>query len=319
MSKDIIVFEKVSKTFPNAALPAVYETDLRIKEGSFVTILGASGSGKTTLLKMINRIHEPTSGTIYVNGQDIMQTPVTDLRIQIGYVIQQIGLFPHLSVEENIATVPRILKWQPNKIQERIDYLLDLVHLPHTYKKRYPSQLSGGQQQRVGLARAMAGDPAIMLMDEPFGAIDAITRQSLQDEIILIQQKLNKTILFVTHDVQEAVKLGDQIIVMNEGAIQQFDTPLQILTKPANDFVRQLVHSDNQIHQLDLIRAENVMIPINTTAPIMDQGAFKIFKNESLKNVLLALLKQESDVIFITDEQDIPIGTISWEQLKLRD
>ncbi|GGG65349.1 ABC transporter ATP-binding protein [Paenibacillus radicis (ex Gao et al. 2016)] len=319
MNQDAIVFNRVTKTFPKAAKPAVNETNLRIEAGSFVTILGASGCGKTTLLKMINRIHEPSSGNILINGQEITKMPLNALRIQIGYVIQGIGLFPHLSIEENIATIPKVLKWSPKRIEERIDYLLDLVHLPQSFKKRYPAQLSGGQQQRVGLARAMAGDPAIMLMDEPFGAIDAITRESLQDEMIQIQKKLNKTILFVTHDVQEAMKLGDRIIVMNEGTIQQYDTPLEILARPANEFVQKLVKSDNQFNQLDLIKAEDAMVPIDSAPNASSWGEARVTGRESsLKSVLLLLLQPEVSVVWVVDEQDIPVGSITWEQLKLK-
>jgi osmoprotectant transport system ATP-binding protein len=315
MNNEVIVFDRVTKTFPNATKPSVYETNLRIEEGSFITILGASGCGKTTLLKMTNRIHEASSGKIYVNGQDIMTLPVTELRRKIGYVIQQVGLFPHMTIEENIATVPKILKWDAKRIAERIDFLLELIHLPQSFKKRFPLQLSGGQQQRVGLARAMAGDPSIMLMDEPFGAIDAITRLSLQDELISIQKKLNKTILFVTHDIEEALKLGDKIIVMNEGVIQQFDTPLQILTNPANDFVKQLVKSDDVIQKLGLIRAESVMLPLN--GEIADQSIF-VQKQDTLKTVLSKILQQDSSVAVVIDEQQNPIGTITMDQLKLK-
>lgn len=315
MNNEVIVFDRVTKTFPNATKPSVYETNLRIEEGSFITILGASGCGKTTLLKMTNRIHEASSGKIYVNGQDIMTLPVTELRRKIGYVIQQVGLFPHMTIEENIATVPKILKWDAKRIAERIDFLLELIHLPQSFKKRFPLQLSGGQQQRVGLARAMAGDPSIMLMDEPFGAIDAITRLSLQDELLSIQKKLNKTILFVTHDIEEALKLGDKIIVMNEGVIQQFDTPLQILTNPANDFVRQLVKSDDVIQKLGLIRAEGVMLPLN--GEITDQTIL-VQKQDTLKTVLLKILQQASNVAVVVDEDQNPIGTITLDQLKLK-
>ncbi|MFC3749572.1 ABC transporter ATP-binding protein [Paenibacillus sp. GCM10012306] len=319
MSRDAIVFDQVTKSFPKAAKPAIYETNVRIEEGSFVTILGASGCGKTTLLKMINRIHEPSSGKVFVKGQDITKIPLNDLRIQIGYVIQQIGLFPHMTIEENIATVPKILKWSPRKIQERIDYLLDLVHLPQSFKKRYPAQLSGGQQQRVGLARAMAGDPVIMLMDEPFGAIDAITRESLQDEIIRIQKKLNKTILFVTHDVQEALKLGDRVMIMNDGVIQQFDTPIEVLVHPANEFVQKLVKSDNQFNQLDLILAADAMVSLDTYPDKSDAAAVeRVQRDSSLKEVLLLLLKPNVNAVWVVNEQETPMGLITWEQLKLK-
>ncbi|MBS4178843.1 ABC transporter ATP-binding protein [Bacillus sp. FJAT-49731] len=313
MAKNAIVFEQVTKQFPKASKPSVYSTNLTIEEGSFVTILGASGCGKTTLLKMVNRIHDLTSGKIYVHGQDITKIPVTELRRNIGYVIQQIGLFPHMTIAENIATVPKELGWDAQKIEERIDFLLELIELPpQDYRKRYPRQLSGGQQQRVGLARALAGNPSIMLMDEPFGAIDAITRSSLQDEMIQIQRKLNKTILFVTHDIDEALKLGDKIVIMNEGVIQQFDTPLNIITNPANSFVSQLVHSDDVVQHLGLMRADHVMLPLIDEVSSQET---KVDRAENLKNVLTQILKGHSDSVIVTDNET-PIGRITLAELK---
>jgi osmoprotectant transport system ATP-binding protein len=311
-----ILFDRVTKTFPKASRPAVYETNLHIEEGSFVTILGASGCGKTTLLKMINRLYEPSSGRIFVMGQDISKVSVTELRRKIGYVIQQVGLFPHMTVEENIATVPKILGWNEKKIKERIEFLLELVHLPpHDFCKRYPRQLSGGQQQRVGLARAMAGDPAIMLMDEPFGAIDAITRSSLQEELIQIQKKLHKTILFVTHDVKEAFKLGDKVIVMNEGKIQQYDTPLNIILNPANEFVSRLVHSEDVLQRLSLMKAESVMLPVKGEIHSKEK---RVLKEDNLKTVLNLILQSEEDSVIVEDEQQMPIGRITLAQLKIK-
>ncbi|MBS4205523.1 ABC transporter ATP-binding protein [Bacillus sp. FJAT-49754] len=313
MAKNAIVFEQVTKQFPKASKPSVYSTNLTIEEGSFVTILGASGCGKTTLLKMVNRIHDLTSGKIYVHGQDITKIPVTELRRNIGYVIQQIGLFPHMTIAENIATVPKELGWDAQKIEERIDFLLELIELPpQDYRKRYPRQLSGGQQQRVGLARALAGNPSIMLMDEPFGAIDAITRSSLQDEMIQIQRKLNKTILFVTHDIDEALKLGDKIVIMNEGVIQQFDTPLNIITNPTNSFVSQLVHSDDVVQHLGLMRADHVMLPLIDEVSSQET---KVDRAENLKNVLTQILKGHSDSVIVTDNET-PIGRITLAELK---
>nr|WP_249306120.1 ABC transporter ATP-binding protein [Lederbergia citrea] len=313
LAKNAIVFEQVTKQFPKASKPSVYSTNLTIEEGSFVTILGASGCGKTTLLKMVNRIHDLTSGKIYVHGQDITKIPVTELRRNIGYVIQQIGLFPHMTIAENIATVPKELGWDAQKIEERIDFLLELIELPpQDYRKRYPRQLSGGQQQRVGLARALAGNPSIMLMDEPFGAIDAITRSSLQDEMIQIQRKLNKTILFVTHDIDEALKLGDKIVIMNEGVIQQFDTPLNIITNPANSFVSQLVHSDDVVQHLGLMRADHVMLPLIDEVSSQET---KVDRAENLKNVLTQILKGHSDSVIVTDNET-PIGRITLAELK---
>lgn len=317
VSNIIIQFDKVSKTFPKASKPSVYETSLSIEEGSFITILGTSGSGKTTLLKMINRIHEPSSGKIFVQGEDITKVPVTQLRRKIGYVIQQIGLFPHMTVKENIATVPRILIWDGEKINERVDFLLRLVHLPpEDFRDRYPRQLSGGQQQRVGIARAMASDPDILLMDEPFGAIDAITRSSLQDELLAIQKKMRKTILFVTHDIEEALKLGDKIIVMNEGKVQQFDTPINILMNPANEFVSQLVKSDDVFQLLSFLNAEKAMVPLQGE---MHEKSAEVSTETNLKTVLSLLLKKDIDNVVVVDNQNKPVGQIGLDQLKIKD
>ncbi|MFE4710274.1 MULTISPECIES: ABC transporter ATP-binding protein [Paenibacillus] len=314
--KEAIVFEQVSKTFPKAPKPSVNETSLSIPQGSFVTILGASGSGKTTLLKMVNRIIEPTAGTISVFGKDIRSLPVTELRRSIGYVIQQVGLFPHLTIEQNIATVPDILGWERQKTAERIDYLMKLVHLPENYKKLYPRQLSGGQQQRVGIARAMAGDPAILLMDEPFGAIDAITRKKLQDDFKQIQQELGKTVLFVTHDVEEAMKLGDQMIVMNEGSIQQYDTPLAIMSNPSNSFVSSLIQADDLFQQLHLIRAEDRMIAL--TNETVTDGVPTIQGSESLKTALQSLLQHNAPYVVVENDKGERLGQITLEQLNLQ-
>ena len=239
-----IEFHNVTKTFPGAGYSAVDHVSLTVNEGEFITILGSSGCGKTTLLKMINRLYEPDSGSIVLFGEDISTVDVVKVRRRIGYVIQQIGLFPHYTVGENIATVPKLLKWDKERIDRRVDELLELVGLtPEEFRGRYPDQLSGGQQQRVGLARALAIDPKIMLMDEPFGAIDSITRDKLQDELLALHKGVGKTFLFVTHDIEEAFKLGDRVIMMNEGKILQFDTPEQTIRHPADAFVQSLVNS----------------------------------------------------------------------------
>ncbi|TCZ73569.1 ABC transporter ATP-binding protein [Paenibacillus albiflavus] len=314
LNSDAIVFDKVMKQFPRAANPSVQETTLHIPEGSFITILGASGCGKTTLLKMVNRLYEPTSGRILVHGQDINRISVNELRRDIGYVIQQIGLFPHMTIEENIATVPRILGWNKQKIADRVNELLELVHLnPSDYRKRYPRQLSGGQQQRVGLARAMAGNPSILLMDEPFGSIDAITRSSLQEELTGIQKMLRTTILFVTHDIEEALKLGDRIVIMKDGVIQQYDTPLQIMTRPANRFVSQLVQSEDVVQQLSLMSADKVMIPIEEPS---HPDESMVQSSDSLRLVLNEILNSSYPSVVVTDSSDHPIGRITFEQLK---
>ena len=239
-----IEFKNVSKTFKGAGYPAVNDVSLTVNEGEFVTILGSSGCGKTTLLKMVNRLYEPDTGSIILFGEDISTVDVVKVRRRIGYVIQQIGLFPHYTVGDNIATVPKLLKWEKAKIDARVNELLTLVGLePKEFRDRYPAQLSGGQQQRVGLARALAVDPKIMLMDEPFGAVDSITREKLQDELMRLHQETGKTFLLVTHDIEEAFKLGERVIIMNEGRIRQFDTPDAIIRRPADPFVQSLVNS----------------------------------------------------------------------------
>lgn len=239
-----VEFKAVSKRFSKAGYDAVSSVSLTVQEGEIVTILGTSGCGKTTLLKMVNRLYEPDSGEILFLGAPVAALDAVQLRRKIGYVIQQVGLFPHMTIGENIATVPKILGWDKQKIRERVAALLELVELnPEEFQHRYPRQLSGGQQQRVGLARALAADPELMLLDEPFGAIDAITRLNLQSELKKIHAQCHKTFLFVTHDIHEAFKLGDRVLIMDQGCVQQYDTPRQIRRHPANDFVARLVNS----------------------------------------------------------------------------
>ena len=239
-----ITFQNVSKTFPGAGYAAVNDVSFTVEEGEFITILGSSGCGKTTLLKMVNRLYEPDSGSIVLFGEDVSTVDVVKVRRRIGYVIQQIGLFPHYTVGDNIAVVPKLLKWDKDKITARVDELLTMVGLePSEFRDRYPAQLSGGQQQRVGLARALAVDPKILLMDEPFGAIDSITREKLQSELSALHRETGKTFLFVTHDIEEAFKLGDRVMIMNEGRLLQFDAPETIIRSPADPFVKSLVDS----------------------------------------------------------------------------
>lgn len=316
MVRTAIEFRNVSKQYANTSQYAVSEVNINIEEGSFVTILGTSGSGKTTFLKMVNRIFEPTSGEILFFGEKIQNLPIHEYRRKIGYVIQQVGLFPHMSVEENIGTVPNILKWGKEKIAKRVDELLELVCLvPQDFKERYPRQLSGGQQQRVGLARAMAADPAIMLMDEPFGAIDAITRQNLQDELLHIQKKLHKTILFVTHDIGEAFKLGDKVVIMHEGKIQQFDTPYNVIARPANDYVARLISTQDIVQRLKVLKAKSVMLPVDSS---VTERAFRVGKEESLHKVLTYFLEHEQSHVLVEDDGRCIVGQITWEQLKIR-
>lgn len=247
MTQTAIEISNVSKKYNQAGYYAVDHVSLSIEEGEFITILGSSGSGKTTLLKMINRLYEPDEGSITLFGEDISTLNPVTVRRRIGYVIQQVGLFPHMTIRQNVAAVPKLLKWNTVKIEARVDELLRLVGLePEEFKSRYPSQLSGGQQQRIGLARALASDPKIMLLDEPFGAIDAITRMNLQDELLRIHGGLKKTFLFVTHDINEAFKLGNRVIVMDKGKVCQFDTPKNIASSPADGFVASLISSSRE-------------------------------------------------------------------------
>ncbi|MEH7300832.1 osmoprotectant update ABC transporter ATP-binding subunit OpuFA [Neobacillus drentensis] len=239
----MIRFEQVSKQFLNGTF-AVKSLDFEIKKGEFFVLIGPSGSGKTTTLKMINRLIELSNGWVWINGKKISDYDINELRWDIGYVLQQIALFPHMSIAENIAIVPELVNWDKEKIAARVDELLKMVGLdPKEYRNRKPSELSGGQQQRVGVIRALAADPEIILMDEPFSALDPFSREKLQDDLLEIQRKLKKTIVFVTHDMQEALKLGDRICLMKDGEIIQIGTPHEFLTNPVNDFVREFVGS----------------------------------------------------------------------------
>jgi osmoprotectant transport system ATP-binding protein len=255
-----IHLEKVTKSYPGTAAPAVEEFSMTIPAGEVVVLVGPSGCGKTTTMRMINRMVEPTSGTITIGGRDALHIDPDQLRRTIGYAIQQVGLFPHYTVAQNIGVVPGLLKWDKKRIADRVEELMDLVGLaPETFANRLPAQLSGGQQQRVGVARALAADPPVLLMDEPFGAVDPITRGHLQDELMRLQSELGKTIVFVTHDFDEAVKLGDRIAVLGDrSTIQQYDTPDAILANPANDTVAGFVGAGASLKQLTLMRVRDV-------------------------------------------------------------
>lgn len=246
MTNEIIKFEHVAKKFGKDEV--ISDLSFSIDKGEFVTVLGSSGSGKTTTLKMINGLEKPTKGEIVVNQQNLKDCNLVDLRRHIGYVVQSIGLFPHMTIAQNIAVTPNLLGWDKDKISKRVDDLLTQVGLdPGEYRNRYPMQLSGGQQQRVGVARALSTNPPIMLFDEPFSALDAITRQNLQQEIKSLHQRLNdKTFFFVTHDINEALFLGDRVMVMNKGKIEQFDPPEKLVSQPATDYVRQLLGTVHQ-------------------------------------------------------------------------
>lgn len=271
----MIEFVNVTKIYPRAAVPAVSGLSFNVPEGETCVLIGPSGSGKTTSLKMINRLIEPSSGEIYMAGDNVLQQDPVKLRRGMGYVIQQIGLFPHMTIGDNIAVVPRLLGWDKARINQRIDELIDMVGMdPADYRDRYPRELSGGQRQRIGVARALAADPPVMLMDEPFGAIDPITRDRLQNEFLRLQKRLRKTIMFVTHDIDEAIKMGTLICVLRVGGIlAQFDTPANILANPVDDFVADFVGADRGLKRLGLIRVGEVMDTNLTLARTGDSAA----------------------------------------------
>jgi osmoprotectant transport system ATP-binding protein len=255
----MIRLSHVSKTFPGQGSPAVGDLSFDIAEGEIVVLVGPSGCGKTTTLKMINRLVEATSGTIEVAGTNITTVEPPALRQGIGYVIQRIGLFPHRTIGENIGTVPSLLGWDRERIRERVAELIDLVGLEQAMQSRYPAELSGGQQQRVGVARALAADPPVLLMDEPFGAVDPVVRGRLQEELLDLQQRLHKTIVFVTHDIDEAIKLGDRVAILNVGGVlEQYAAPMEILSAPANPFVEEFLGEDRSLKRLSLTPIRSV-------------------------------------------------------------
>lgn len=308
-----IWFEQVSLRFRGMPRPAVNDCSFTVPPGQILVILGPSGCGKTTLLKLVNRLYEPTSGKIYLNQRDISQMPVTHLRLQIGYVIQQGGLFPHMTVAQNIAVVPKLLGWSRKKIQQQVEALLALVDLPASaFRDRYPLQLSGGQQQRVGLARALAGNPGVLLMDEPFGALDAITRSNLQEEILRLQRHFSKTILFVSHDIEEALRLADQIIVIQDGVIIQTGRPFDILSRPANGFVRDLVGANDILRQLSLLRVAAVMTPSPVNQPASQAT---IDGQDNLRQALSLLLSTGKSQLTVLQEGAI-VGVLSLNQIR---
>jgi osmoprotectant transport system ATP-binding protein len=265
----MIEFRQVGKTYPGSDNPVVTDLSFEVPEGEICVLVGPSGCGKTTTMRMVNRLIEITEGEILINGEPNTAMSGTQLRRKIGYAIQQIGLFPHRTIADNIGTVPHLLGWGKGRIRDRVDELLELVGLsPEEYRDRYPAELSGGQQQRVGVARALAADPPIMLMDEPFGAVDPITRERLQDEFLRIQEDIKKTIVFVTHDIDEAIKMGDRIAILKHGGVlAQYDAPETILANPNSEFVASFVGTDRILKRLSLVRVGDMRLePANGEA-----------------------------------------------------
>jgi osmoprotectant transport system ATP-binding protein len=290
----VIELNRVTKIYAETAQPAVDSISLSVPEGEICVFIGPSGCGKTTLMRLINRLIPITSGSILVEGKDITTLDPIELRRHIGYVIQQVGLFPHMTVRDNIATVPKLLGWAKGRIDERVDELLGLVNLdPTEFRDRYPRQLSGGQAQRVGVARAMAANPPIMLMDEPFGAIDPINREVLQDEFLRIQEKLKKTIIFVTHDINEAIKMGQRIALLREGRLVQAGLPDELLNRPADEFVKSFVGSDRVLKRLNLLKVKDAMM-LNPVHCLDEDSSEKVLE-QMVKNNLAFLIVATSD------------------------
>jgi osmoprotectant transport system ATP-binding protein len=311
-----IAFKRVTKRYVAQHAPAVKELTLTVPAGEVCVLVGPSGGGKTTAMKLVNRLIELDEGDITIDGRSVRSLDRVELRRGIGYVIQQVGLFPHMTVAANIATVPRLLGWSKARIRSRVDELLELVGLePERDRDRYPAQLSGGQRQRVGLARAMAVDPPLMLMDEPFGALDPITRERLQDEFLRIQRRVGTTVIFVTHDIDEAVKMGDRIAILREGGVlAQYDTPDAILSRPADEFVERFVGVDRGLKRLALRRLADVELGVSDGPP---NGRPAVPVTASLREALSVMLSAGAREIVALDEHGEPAGVLQLDQLSL--
>ncbi len=304
----------VSKRYPGQREPAISELTLSVEAGEVCVLVGPSGSGKTTAMRLINRMIPLSGGDILLGGRSVLEREPNELRREIGYVIQQIGLFPHNTVSENIATVPRLLGWDKARTAARVTELLELVGLDRDETgARYPAQLSGGQRQRVGVARALAADPPLMLMDEPFGAIDPITRARLQDEFLRLQERVRKTVVFVTHDIDEAIKMGDKIAILREGGrLAQYDTPAEILTNPADEFVAEFVGADRALKRLGLATLQDVDLPMPNGVPA---GADRVALTTTVRDALSQLLAAGGGPLTVVDGDDRVVGIVTLELL----
>lgn len=297
----MIEFKNVRKKYDNG-FEALKNINLQCSEGEITALIGPSGCGKTTLMKLINRLHNPSSGVITIEGNDTSTIDPIELRRGIGYVIQHVGLFPHMNIGHNVATVPKLLKWDKERIKERVDELLDMVSLdPATYRDRFPSELSGGQQQRIGVIRALAVEPSIILMDEPFSALDPISREQLQDELIRLQRDIKKTIVFVTHDMDEALKIADKIALMKDGEIIQYGTPEEILRRPANDFVKEFIGQKRLEAYQDIPTVRQVMVNNPVT----------IYPHRGLAESLKRMEGKKVDSLIVVDDQDHLLGYVT--------
>ncbi|WP_078427186.1 betaine/proline/choline family ABC transporter ATP-binding protein [Alkalihalobacterium alkalinitrilicum] len=295
----MIQLENVEKIYDDG-FQALKNINLHFREGEINVLIGPSGCGKTTTMKLLNRLNEVTSGTVYVNGEDISKIDPVELRRKTGYVIQHIGLFPHMTIAENVAAVPKLLKWNKERIDQRVDELLNLVNLaPETYRDRYPSELSGGQQQRIGVIRALAAEPPVVLMDEPFSALDPISREQLQDELIRLQKEIKKTFIFVTHDIDEALKIADQIILMKDGEVVQCGSPEEILRHPANDFVVEFIGKKR-------LEQQNGNVP--TVDEVMVENPVTSYPTRGLAQGLRLMEQKRVDSLIVVDEHGEFLG-----------
>jgi osmoprotectant transport system ATP-binding protein len=310
----------VSKRYPGQREPAIRELSFTVPAGEVCVLVGPSGSGKTTAMRLINRMIPITAGDILLGGRSVLEREPRELRREIGYVIQQIGLFPHETVTENIATVPQLLGWSKERIRGRVAELLELIGLdPAEMETRYPAQLSGGQRQRVGVARALAADPPLMLMDEPFGAIDPINRARLQDEFLRLQEKVKKTVVFVTHDIDEAIKMGDRIAILREGGVlAQYDTPREILTHPADDFVAQFVGEDRGLKRLALTTLGELTLiePGDAHADALRNGALRLPQDTPVRSALSLMLTANGEPAAVLDGDGRVEGLVTLETIE---
>lgn len=313
IAQSMIRLEGVQKQYGDGTI-AVQDLTLEVKAGEVCVLVGPSGCGKTTTMRMVNRLVDPTKGTVYVDGKDVLSGDPVMLRRGIGYVIQAVGLFPHQTVRRNVGTVCRLLQWDREKIDQRADEMLELVGLdPQTYGSRYPHQLSGGQRQRVGVARALASHPPVLLMDEPFGAIDPVARGNLQEEFLKLQRELGTTTVIVTHDIDEAVRLGDRIAVMKQGGyLEQYDTPARVLGHPASDFVAEFVGSDRLLKLMAVMDVESAHLdPLGS-----DAGLPAIPESATLREASVAILDAPVGRVAVTGGDGQPLGTLTFDGVR---
>ncbi len=299
----VLEFKNVSKIY-SSNKKAVDHVNFNVEDGELVVLLGPSGCGKTTLLRMVNQLESITDGDIFLNNKSVKESNKIEMRRKIGYVIQSNGLFPNMTIEKNVMIVPDLLGWDRKKQHERFNYLMELIGLhPDEYRRRYPHELSGGQQQRVGVARALAADPPVMLMDEPFGALDPIIRTKIQDEFLYIQKEIKKTILFVSHDIDEAVKMGDKIALLRNGQMQQYNQPFEILNHPANEFVSEFVGQDRVLKSTSLYSVKDLVDSLSLDGYEKADSAQTVQEDTSLRIVISKLLNQEVDQLAVEDNK----------------